>query len=229
MPAARAGSPRVSDGALALADHEFADGGRATLAEIERTLPSAVTYVPDLSEAERWELAEAHERIMVELQAGRFDQVADAATRLMERWPTFIPARNNAAEAQFHLGRLPEAIAIARETVGLFPDNAYALASLIRFLALGGREDEGCNWSIDSGAWRRTISTTCCAACRRMRCWDWMRRCWRRGGRPSRNCSSTTHTKRRCVGIWPPPRRVIWANSAGPGKTGSGRWRFVRR
>lgn len=124
-------------------DHELVEGGRELLAKIERLLPGALTYVQDLSEAERWELAEAHEQIMVDTQAGRFAQVADAAARLLARWPMFVPARNNAAEAQFHLGRLPEAIAIARETVRLFPDNAYALASLIRFLTLGDRADEG--------------------------------------------------------------------------------------
>lgn len=124
-------------------DHEFAEGGRQMLAKIGHMLPSAVTYVPGLNEAERWELAEAHERIMIDLHEGRLEQVPGAATRLLAKWPTFIPARNNAAEAQFHLGRLPEALAIAQETVRLFPDNAYALASLIRFLTLGGNEEQG--------------------------------------------------------------------------------------
>ncbi len=210
-------------------DHEFAEGGRRMLAGIEKLLPSAVTYVPDLSEAERWKLAESHERIMVDLHAGRFEQVVEAAPRLWAKWPTFIPARNNAAEAQFHLGRLQDAIAIARETVQLFPDNTYALASLIRFLTLGGQEEEGLHLverlrdmpPHNSDHLLCSLETYALLGLDEM-----LLDVWRQAEPEAFFVNPAT---RRCACTWPPSPQATWANTARLARTGNERWRSFLR
>ena len=125
-------------------DHEHAEGGRRNIHLLEEIIANDVEhYLPELADRqERFELAEAHERMVVDLQAMRFEKVVQAAAQMLARWPGFIPARNNATEAYFGLGQLERAIEVGRETVKLVPDNLYALASLARFLTLDGRMDE---------------------------------------------------------------------------------------
>ena len=125
-------------------DHEYAEGGRRNIHLLEELIANDVEhYLPELADRQEWfELAEAHERLAIDLHARRFEKVVEAATQMLARWPRFIPARNNATEAYFGLGQLERAIEVSRETVRLVPDNLYALASLARYLTLDGRVDE---------------------------------------------------------------------------------------
>lgn len=125
-------------------DHEYAEGGRQNIRVLEALIVDDVRhYLTEPADHQEWfALAEAHERLAIALHAGRFEKVVETATRLLARWPRFIPARNNAAEAYFGLGQLERAIEVSRETVRLVPDNLYALASLTRYLTLDGQVDE---------------------------------------------------------------------------------------
>jgi len=125
-------------------DHEYAEGGRQDIRILEALIVDDVRhYLTEPADHRQWfALAEAHEQLTIDLHAGRFEKVVVTATQLLARWPRFVPARNNAAEAYCGLGQLERSIEVGQETLQLFPDNLYALGSLMRYLTLDGRVDE---------------------------------------------------------------------------------------
>ena len=76
-------------------DHEHAEGGRRNIHLLEEIIANDVEhYLPELADRqERFELAEAHERMVIDLHAMRFEKVVQAATQMLARWPGFIPAQ----------------------------------------------------------------------------------------------------------------------------------------
>src|SRR5262245_60331058 len=91
---------------------------------------------------ERAELAALHEQMQLALNRHDYPAVCDLGGHLLARQPDFAPALNNMSEAHWRAGHPAEAIACARRVLDFAPDNAFALASLARFLALTGRGDE---------------------------------------------------------------------------------------
>lgn len=88
------------------------------------------------------EIAARHERARSLLAQGRAAEALAAAEHLLERWSDFVPALNNASQAQLLLGRTDEAIALARRVLELDPTNMHALSNLTRYLLLDGRHPE---------------------------------------------------------------------------------------
>ncbi len=123
-------------------NHEFADGARGNIELAEQMIREAQHLEQFEDQQELYELAEAHEEVLVEMYEHRPARVLQLAGQLLERWPAYVPARNNLAEGYYHLGQLDQAIAVVRGTVEMFPDNMYAAACLVRFLALDGQFGE---------------------------------------------------------------------------------------
>jgi tetratricopeptide (TPR) repeat protein len=122
-------------------DYEKAAAARQTVAGLE---PRVAAFHAELGVPgpEGFELGRQHERVQVFLQQQKYPQAIRAAERLLERWPRFAPALNNAAEASFADGRLAQAVAFTRRALSVAPDNFHALANLARYLFLGGEQAE---------------------------------------------------------------------------------------
>jgi Flp pilus assembly protein TadD len=83
-----------------------------------------------------------HDEINLHLHRGNYDQVCDAAARLLTLCPTFAPALNNRSEAHFRSARYSAAIADCRRVLEFDATNYHALGNLTRFLFLSGQNDE---------------------------------------------------------------------------------------
>jgi tetratricopeptide (TPR) repeat protein len=121
-------------------NHEFADGARKSIELAEQMIANMLGDIAKWPES--CELAEMHERVLVDLQQERPDRVIESAKQLLERWPRYIPARNNLAEAYFHAGQLELGLQTASETVAMAPEDMFAAASLCRMLTRSGRVAE---------------------------------------------------------------------------------------
>lgn len=121
-------------------NHEFADGARKSIDLAEQMIANVVGGTAELSES--YELAEIHERVSVDLHQDRPVRAIEKAKQLLERWPRFIPARNNLAEAYFRSGQYELGLQTAKETVAMAPDDMYAEAGLCRMLTRIGRVAE---------------------------------------------------------------------------------------
>ncbi len=123
-------------------DHEFADGARQSI-ELAEKLVCNASLLGDVPESpELYELSEAHEQILFHLLRNRPANVILEAKRLLERWPRFVPTRNNLAEAYFRTGQLDLALQTASETALIAPDDMFAAATMCRLLVRSGRIDE---------------------------------------------------------------------------------------
>ncbi|MBI3462163.1 MAG: tetratricopeptide repeat protein [Planctomycetes bacterium] len=114
---------------------------RKTLAEIETALEQSLIRV-DFPTDDPFDLAASNEEVLAYLAQGQFAAARDAAERLLQSYPRFLPAWNNLSEAQFRLGQGEQAIASARRALEIEPENCHALGNLTRYLCLWGRMDE---------------------------------------------------------------------------------------
>jgi tetratricopeptide (TPR) repeat protein len=122
-------------------NHPEADNARGQLATLEPIAKELFQELgpprPDIEE-----LARQHDQIQVELALGHYTDARRVAERLLQRWPDFIPAMNNLAEACYHDGLLADAVATARRAVAAEPENTHALANLVRLLVVTGQLEE---------------------------------------------------------------------------------------
>jgi tetratricopeptide (TPR) repeat protein len=121
-------------------EHTNAEKARNAIALIEEECESKIQ---DMGfEGASLDLMVMHEETLECLQSGRFEDTAEKCLELLDRYPRFIPARNNLALAYFQSGNVERALHAARETCRLAPDNRFAEATLGRLSFLSGREDE---------------------------------------------------------------------------------------
>jgi tetratricopeptide (TPR) repeat protein len=118
-----------------------ADKTRAMLADLEQIIHLRAAEM-GLDGADGVECLAIHDRVRSLLAMGHYARALEAAEQLLQRRPRFTPAYNNAAEACFHDGRLPQAIALVQRLLAFDPDNVFALANLVRFLCLSAKADE---------------------------------------------------------------------------------------
>ncbi|MET0555502.1 MAG: tetratricopeptide repeat protein [Vicinamibacteria bacterium] len=117
-----------------------AERGRLLLEAGQRTearaaLERAVQLSPD-------NLLPALRLASLELAEGRATTAAEAYRRLTERSPGYAPAWRNLPVALHQAGRVPEALATAREAVARFPRDVEARVTLATILrGLGSREE----------------------------------------------------------------------------------------
>jgi tetratricopeptide (TPR) repeat protein len=122
-------------------DHPGADSARSQMERLDHTIPLVLAQL-GVPATEVLELAVRHEQVQVWLALGKFVEARRVATQILARWPTFLPAMNNLAEAWLLEGNLDQAIASTRQSLQVVPQNAHARANLVRFLALAGKRDE---------------------------------------------------------------------------------------
>lgn len=87
-------------------------------------------------------LQSMHEQSLRYLQTQEFAKSEECCLELIDSAPSFCSARNNFATVRFHVGRLDDALATARETYDLFPDNQFAEIACAKFCFLSGKQEE---------------------------------------------------------------------------------------
>ncbi len=120
------------------------DRARALYEVAEEFVPTVLQLVgyPGLTPDASLALAEAHEESLVALERNDFEAVCRITGDLLRRFPGFVSAMNNRAEACFQLGRGDEALSLARQVLELQPENCHALGNLCRYLVALGEIDE---------------------------------------------------------------------------------------
>lgn len=96
----------------------------------------------DLSGDEGIQLGAAHDEVRMLMETGQTKQARTTARKLLEQYPDFVPTINNLSLLEFAENRLDEAVAAAKQSLAIDPDNFQALANLTRFLYLTGQTDE---------------------------------------------------------------------------------------
>jgi tetratricopeptide (TPR) repeat protein len=122
-------------------DHSAWDQIRPLVDRLEQEVPQRLARL-DVPPAEAAELEARHEQVQVWMERGKFAEARRVASQVLARWPRFVPALNNLAEAWFGEGNLSQAAAASRQALQVVPENAAGRANLVRFLALDGKGDE---------------------------------------------------------------------------------------
>lgn len=117
------------------------DDARRSLVDLDGLLKSEFDKF-GLSADKGLELFLLHDEVNFCLNQGKYEQLCQAAEKLLGHCPTFLPALNNRSQAHFLLGRIDAAMADAWRVLELAPDNFHALANLTRFLFLSGRFED---------------------------------------------------------------------------------------
>jgi tetratricopeptide (TPR) repeat protein len=123
-----------------------ADQARKDLALLESNMGQILSELfeeMNLSEEEGLALAAQNDQVRALFETNQFSEARQAAKRLLEHYPDFIPALNNLSQLDFFDGQIEQAIATARRVLALEPDNFQALGNLARFLYLSGQAEEG--------------------------------------------------------------------------------------
>jgi tetratricopeptide (TPR) repeat protein len=125
-------------------DEDVAARARTTLTEIEPAIRDTAEQMEraGFPAADVPELSARHEQVQVWLARGKYADARRVAAQLLSRWPKFVAAHNNVAEAWAREGNLAQAAAATRQALAVMPDNAHALAALVKLLVLDGKADE---------------------------------------------------------------------------------------
>jgi tetratricopeptide (TPR) repeat protein len=121
-------------------DHPMSARARQTAADLQEDVDRLVADL-GASGQEGIDLGVQHERVQLHLQRGELEQARQVGERLLTRWPRFVPALNNIAEAWFHDGETLQAVDATRRALAIEPGNTHAQANLVRFLTLAGDLD----------------------------------------------------------------------------------------
>ena len=79
-----------------------------------------------------------HEESLEQLAASNFAEAIVLLEQNLEEQPKFMSSRNNLVICYFYIGEFEKAVATARETCRLAPENRFAQANLIKFEFLTG-------------------------------------------------------------------------------------------
>jgi tetratricopeptide (TPR) repeat protein len=123
-------------------DRPEAEIARPEAAKVRAVLEEHPFPGLEASGAEGRELAVLNEQVLLYLSQGKLSQTREAAARLLERRPDFVPAWNNTAEVLIREGHFAEAAEACGRVLALQPDNFFALSNLTRCQYLSGRLDE---------------------------------------------------------------------------------------
>jgi tetratricopeptide (TPR) repeat protein len=96
----------------------------------------------NLPREESLALAAQNDEMRALLETNQFPEARQAAKRLLDRYPGFIPALNNLSQIDFLDGQIEQAIALARRVLAVEPENFQALGNLARYLFLSGQAVE---------------------------------------------------------------------------------------
>lgn len=118
--------------------HDEADNVRKDLDRLRGMLAQVLREV-GLDDLESLRL---HESSCHRLACGEIEEARANAQELIGRAPRFVSARNNLATAHWYGGNVPAALAESRAVLELEPGNVHALANLVRWLFMAGREAE---------------------------------------------------------------------------------------
>ncbi|MGH9751708.1 MAG: tetratricopeptide repeat protein [Blastocatellia bacterium] len=111
---------------------ERAAGVVETIATLKRVAFERLSVL-GFTEEEFDELGAMHDETQVMMEYGRYAEARRVAEKLIERKPRFASARNNLSLTYALEGDLKNAIAVARETLEMEPDNYHTLGNLVRF------------------------------------------------------------------------------------------------
>ncbi len=121
--------------------NEKARETRKLLAELEPAIAAEINRL-GLDGADGLECLTLHDRVRSLLAQGRYARAHEAAEQLIQRRPRFAPAYNNGAEAYYHDGQLAQAVRFQQRLLQFEPNNVFALANLVRFFCVWGKNEE---------------------------------------------------------------------------------------
>jgi tetratricopeptide (TPR) repeat protein len=122
-------------------DHENAGEPRQMLEQIRKVLQAEVKTL-DMPESESFELNYQHDQVRLFMDHGQLQQARNVAEKLLNRYPSFIPAMNNLSQIHALQGNRARAIELSRAVLEVEPDNVHALSNLARLLLLSGQLEE---------------------------------------------------------------------------------------
>lgn len=122
-------------------DHQRASRTRKMLDDLEGGLPELMEPLGVAGE-EGIELGFQHDLLRADIELGDYPQAQKRGREFLERYPDFIPARNNLSLLEFQEGNSEGAIEYAQQVLRRDPDNFQASGNLARYLYLVGRVEE---------------------------------------------------------------------------------------
>ncbi|MCC5896985.1 MAG: tetratricopeptide repeat protein [Phormidium sp. BM_Day4_Bin.17] len=126
---------QVLERALTIApEHESAARAREILSTITPKIPEILEELG----SDDFEAALLHERGQMYLAQGNYPAAREAELEVIQRYPGFVPARNNLALVNWSEGNVEEAIATSKAVLDSEPDNIHALSNLVHFLVVSG-------------------------------------------------------------------------------------------
>jgi tetratricopeptide (TPR) repeat protein len=124
-------------------DHPKAADIRDVVPKLEETSALLVAEIAAKAGGEGADLEAAalHELTQLHMLAGELAEGRATSEALLQKCPSYLPARNNLSLIWALEGRWNEAIAAAQQVLELDPENAHALSNLTRFHYLSGQPD----------------------------------------------------------------------------------------
>jgi tetratricopeptide (TPR) repeat protein len=122
-------------------EHERAAEVRETLVRIQAALQEETSEL-NLPENEAFDLALQNEEVRFFMDHRQLHAARQAAEKLLQKHPAFVPAINNLSQIHAVQGEMEQAIDLARKVLEIAPDNVHALSNLARLLFITGRYAE---------------------------------------------------------------------------------------
>jgi tetratricopeptide (TPR) repeat protein len=122
-------------------EHLRAAEARETLQGIQAALQKEL-YELNLPENEAFDLALQNEEVRFLMDHHQFRPARQAAEKLLQKHPAFVPAINNLSQMLAIQGEREQAIDLARRVLEIAPANVHALSNLARLLFITGRRAE---------------------------------------------------------------------------------------
>ncbi|NJK63892.1 MAG: tetratricopeptide repeat protein [Synechococcaceae cyanobacterium SM2_3_1] len=120
--------------------HQRAEEASRLVEELQAPVQEVLDHpaLTALDKQARIEVGAFHEQGQVYLDLGEYDLAGQAAAKVLQQAPSFLPARNNLSLVNWLQGNLEDAITLAQEVLQQDPNNIHALANLIHFHCLRG-------------------------------------------------------------------------------------------
>jgi tetratricopeptide (TPR) repeat protein len=122
-------------------DSPLDEGAAATVADLERELPSLLEEL-GLTGENALTLGALHDEVLLWLEEGHFARAVREGERLLAMQPGMTTVLNNVSAAYFQLGDTAGAIRTARRVLESQPGNVQATGNLVRFLMLSGQIEQ---------------------------------------------------------------------------------------
>lgn len=127
-------------------NHPKANDARRMLPDLEQSLREQAASLP-VAEAQALDLVLQHDELRYYLDHAEFRLGRQAAEKLLQKFPWFIPALNNLSQIYAAEGDIHQAVQVSLRVLETEPENLHALSNLTRLHFLSGRPEEAAQWA----------------------------------------------------------------------------------